>query len=353
MSPTLMSELLTIPGLDQAAAELLEAAGFHDLKDLSDVNDRDLVRELERANRILKISKAVPSHDEVAAWVRHAREQTGIMVKDSVLDLVDYERDAKVLAMLGTSPLAIPLPGNALKEKGLSVPDIPSGLLLNAYPGNLDIRVDIRFPKLRADSPGHSPSIHISENFSPTKLEIDISRLKSVADLGPTRPRVHASPAEKIDDRVALIRAPRASTNEGRDPNSRRFIRGVLHTHPLGLYAGAILTLLLTVVTPVALVATLLLLFSREKPEMFDWVDARWLAFPIALPVIALAWAFWGFSGRCRVCSQKLFMHRPHRKHIKAHHVRGLGYVLPLCIHMLCYHWFRCSHCGTPVRLKK
>ena len=40
-------------------------------------------------------------------------------------------------------------------------------------------------------------------------------------------------------------------------------------------------------------------------------------------------------------------------KHIKAHRFPGMGYVVPLCFHMLTFGWFRCSSCGTPVRLKK
>jgi hypothetical protein len=27
--------------------------------------------------------------------------------------------------------------------------------------------------------------------------------------------------------------------------------------------------------------------------------------------------------------------------------------VVPLCLHLLLFSWFRCSSCGTPVRLKK
>ncbi len=348
-----MSELLTIPGLDQSFLELLEAAGFHDFKDLAEADERDLVSELGRANRILKIAESAPDGDMVAGWVRRAREQTGMTVDAPILEVKDHEQDAKVAAMLRSSPLAIPLPGNALKDKGLSVPDIPPGLLLNEYPGDLDMRVEKRIPKARTDAPAHAPYIHVSDRFSQSKLDIDISRLKSMSHMGPVRARMHASPVVDLEDRVGLIRAPKASTNEGRDPNSRRFIRGILHSHPRGIYIGAFFTLVLIIVAPIAVASAFLLLLSREKPEVFGWVDAWWLVFPAALPVIAAAWAIWGLSGMCRVCGQKLFLHRPHRKNVKAHHIAGLGYVLPLCLHILLFRWFRCSHCGTPVRLKK
>jgi hypothetical protein len=348
-----MSELLTIPGLDQPFLELLEAAGFHDFKDLAESDEEELALELERANRILKIAGSAPCQDTVAAWVRHAREQTGVTEEEPVLVAVDYEKNAKVLVMLRSSPLAIPLPGNALKDKGLTVQDIPSGLLLNEYPGDLDTRVEKRIPMARTDGPSHAPYVQVSDKFGESKLDIDVSRLKSMSDMGPGLPRVHAAPPPEEEDRVGLIRAPKASTNEGRDANSRRFIRGILHSHPGGMYAGAILTLALMVIGPAAVAAAFLLLLSREMPETFGWVEAWWLAFPIALPVLALAWAVWGLSGKCRVCGQTLFLHRAHRKNAKAHYVPWLGYVLPLCVHILLFHWFRCSHCGTPVRLKK
>lgn len=349
-----MSELLTIPGLDQSFLELLEAAGFNDFKDLAEADDQELARELERANRILKIADHPPEYEMVAGWVHHAREQTGMTVEEPIVVAVNHEKQSHVAAMLRSSPLAIPLPGNALKDKGLSVPDIPPGLLLSEYPGALDVRTEKRIPRARTDALLHAPYIHVSDNYSPSKLDIDISRLKSMSHMGPVRARVHASPAPaESEDRVALIRAPKASTNEGMDPNSRRFIRGILHSHPGGIYAGAFLTLVLIALAPLAVTAALLLLLSREKPETFGWVEEWWLAFPIALPVLALGWAIWGLSGMCRVCGQKLFLHRPHRKNAKAHHIAGLGYVLPLCIHILLFRWFRCSHCGTPIRLKK
>lgn len=348
-----MSELLTIPGLDQPAAELLEAAGFFEFKDLAEADDQALARELERANRILKIAESAPSHDAVADWVRYAREQTGITVEEVVVALVDHEQDAEVADLLRTSPLAIPLPGNLLKDKGLSVPDIPSGLLLNQYPGDLNIRLEKRIPEARVDADAHSSYVQIAERFAQSKLNIDVARLKSINDMDSVRPRMLAMSGSQSDDRVALIRAPKESTNEGRDPESRRFIRGILHSHPRAISFGAFLTLVMIVEVPLAVFSALLLLLSRENPNSFGWVAKWWLAFPMVLPVIAFAWFIWGFSGKCRVCGQRLFVHRPHRKNAKAHYLPGLGYVVPLCVHILFFHWFRCSHCGTPLRLKK
>ena len=62
---------------------------------------------------------------------------------------------------------------------------------------------------------------------------------------------------------------------------------------------------------------------------------------------------FLGIGGKCRICNQRLFVPRRCHKHAKAHHIKFVGYVLPLSVHLLLFHWFRCTYCGTAVRLKK
>jgi hypothetical protein len=59
------------------------------------------------------------------------------------------------------------------------------------------------------------------------------------------------------------------------------------------------------------------------------------------------------FHASCRVCGQKCFVPRECLKNKKAHHLPVLGYILPTALHMLVFRWFRCAHCGTPIRLKE
>jgi len=150
-----------------------------------------------------------------------------------------------------------------------------------------------------------------------------------------------------------LLRAPSAAINEGKDPKSRRYIRGVLHNKPVQMYLGAFFTLLMLVWTPLAVAASYLLVLSLEASGMYSWVPRWFMVFPVVWPVLLVIWLVCGLPGKCRVCGQRLFIHRPHMKNVKAHYVRGLGYVVPLCFHLLTFSWFRCSHCGTPLRLRK
>src|SRR5690606_5162637 len=103
----------------------------------------------------------------------------------------------------------------------------------------------------------------------------------------------------------------------------RRYIRGVLHSNPASLVLGAIVTLALLVVLPLAIVSGLLLLLSQQMPESFEWVPSWLIVLPVCLPVLGLAYLIWGTRGSCRVCGQKLFMPKNCLKNSKAHRVPG------------------------------
>ena len=349
-----MTNLRSIPGIGKASLELLEAAGFPDAESLAKAGVDELAHELERANRILQISKRAPARGNVVKWIASARDLTGIVENTTVAATmpVNHEISPQVVSMLATAPFAIPLPAKFLVEQQLAVGDIPAAILLNRYSGDLEVKIDDRVPGLKPARPVvSSNNVKIAET-SGTRMVIDNSRIKSTETLAGAAVRPSA-PTVKNDDRVALIRGPRVETNKGRDPQSRRYVRGVLHSHPVSLSAGAVLTLLLGAMLPLSIVSAGLLLLSSEVPVHFGWVPKWLLVFPASLPVLGLAWLIWGMHGSCRICGQKLFVPRMCLKNSKAHHLFGLGHVIPVCLHMLLFRWFRCTYCGTPVRLKK
>lgn len=349
-----MSNLNKISGIGKASLELLEAAGFADAESLARAGVDELALELDRANSILKIAKRPPARGNVSKWIASARELTGVEANDlvSVTMPVNYEATSQVAQMLDDSPFAIPLPGRFLMEQKLGVADIPPGILLNRYSGDLEVRVDDRVPVSRARPLVPSSNVRIADT-SATRVEIDASRYKSTEELSGKGPRQQATGLSAGEDRVALIRAPRGETNAGRNPQSRRYIRGVLHNHPVALGAGAVVTLLLMTSLPVGVISTGLLMLSRELPEHFGWVPEWLLVFPLSLPVMGIFYLIWARPGSCRICGQKLFVPQSCMKNSKAHHIWGLGYIIPISLHMLLFRWFRCSSCGTPVRLKK
>jgi Domain of unknown function (DUF4332) len=348
-----MTNLSSIPGIAHSSLELLEAVGFSDAESLAKAGLDELSKELIRANTMLQITDFAPARDSVAEWISAARDLIG-MAKDSEVAMpVNHEIVPQVAAQLVNAPFAIPLPAKVLVEQHLSVGDIPPAIFLNRYTGDLEVRVEDRVPSARNPrSAAQSSHVRIAEN-SGTRMEIDASRIKSTDVLAGVVPRASPADATPTNERVALIRGPRVETNKGRDPQSRRFVRGVLHSHPLSLGFGAVVTLILSFLLPAAVISAGLLLLSDQMPLSFLWVPKGLLVFPLSLPVVGLAWLIWGMNGSCRICGQKMFVPRMCLKNSKAHHIRGLGHIIPTALHMLLFQWFRCTYCGTPVRLKK
>lgn len=355
-----MTHLSEIRGIGKSSLELLEAAGFLNAESLATAGAEELALELERANAILRISKRNPARSAIEKWIDAAREITGVEperdreVQAPMVMPVNYEESAQVVSMLAAAPFAIPLPARLLVENQLAVSDIPPAILLNRYVGDLDVRVESRLPKQRQKKAAASTGayVKIADNIA-NRPAVDPSRFRTTDEVGDRPPMPPPSLSASGNERVALIRSPRRSTNEGRDPKSRRYIRGVLHSHPASIVAGAVVTLLLMFMMPVAILCSMLLLVSGEMPDRFSWVPGWLLGFPLSLPLFAVAYLIWGVGGSCRVCGQKLFVKRRHFKNARAHYIKGLGYILPLCFQILLFRWFRCTHCGTPVRLKE
>jgi hypothetical protein len=268
---------------------------------------------------------------------------------------VNYELSPEVAAMLASAPFAIPLPARQLKERELAVSDIPAAIFLNRYCGDLEIKMEAKIPKAPQSRAAPSNNFVIMAENGQSRIDLDPTRFKTTGEMTNGVPTVRAitQKGSQDNDRVALIRGPRVETNKGRDPQSPFYIRGVLHSHPVAMATGAIVTLFLAAILPLAVLSAALLLLSDLKPEHFSWVPKWLLAFPFSLPLFGLLYLFFGVSGSCRICGQKQFVPRMCLKNSKAHHVRGLGYIVPVCLHMLVFKWFRCTYCGTPVRLKK
>lgn len=384
-----MTDLKSISGIGKTSLELLEAAGILDARTLANAGLEDLVAELERANRILRIAKRPPRKAEIEKWILTARDDLGFeplpvppatsgILPNAAKDrsagnmLVNYEAVESVRELLAEAPPAIPLPARQLIDAGVAVSEIPSAILLNRYAGDLEIRVIDRkgprsiprAPKLSKSRAASGTYVQLSDS-TPQRLQIDPTRLRSVANLEPAQTRVPAARAAPVanggdaiaaspeTDRVALLRAPLAATNRGRNPQSRRYIRGVLHSHPKSMVFGALVTLAMMVLTVPALVAAALLLLSDIFPEPFHWVSPWLLVLPSALPLVGILYLIYGVRGKCRICNQRLFFPRACLKNSKAHRIPGFGYIVSVSIHMLLFRWFRCTYCGTPVRLKK
>lgn len=368
--------------------ELLEAAGWSDLRQLARAKPEDVRAELVKANGVLHLAKKVPSVTVVTRWVNAARELIGEesegysekadpsgdradkkmpsaaseeqQVPEPPSEPVNYEADPDVQDMLDRAPVAIPIPNRLLAEKGIKPTEIEIAPVLNRAQSDLELRVTASVHKKKRSSAPGTPRgksggvVQVADFVPGSKMGIDTSRIRSIEDTkeeGPVAPLERAPRDE--DDRLTLLRTARESTNRGRSPESEFYIRGVLHDRPYKVWLGCLVVVIFQLLVPLALVAAPLLILSDSLPESFSWVPNWFLAFPIALPVFGLLYLMMAMNVKCRVCGQKVLVPRHCRKNKKAHHVPGLGFILPLAVHTLVYRWFNCTFCGTSVRIKE
>ncbi|GAA5483510.1 DUF4332 domain-containing protein [Haloferula sargassicola] len=384
-----MAALKTISGISAAEIELLEAAGYLETSHLEPVNAGQLLTELEKANAMLKIVEKLPTKRRIEGWIDRAngRKPAGAkktggknrkepeeapaeaaeeVVADQIAsdeeakpDWVDYEAVDEVLDMISRSPLAVPLPAEQLAEQGIAPSAILVAPVLNRAAGDLEIRVTARSRRAEVGRPrgltqGAPLSKMIGEAEANKRRGIDTSRVRSMTEADEDDIEAPAPlPRGEVDERLKLLTTARESTNRGRSRDSRFFIRGVLHDRPWLVIFGSLVVLLITLDVPLAVIGSILLVLSEQMPDPMGWVPKWLLVFPALLAVLGVLYMTVSVRVKCRVCGQREYVPRHCRKHVKAHHVPGLGHILPLAAHVLLFKWFHCTFCGTAVRIKE
>jgi len=371
-----MAGLTSISEIEAGQIDLLEAAGYVEVRHLAEADPAALCAELEKANAMLSVVDTAPPLDEVELWVNRARggepvvddqaeesaEPAETEDSDAPVQWVDYEADPDVQDMIEKSPVALPIPNRLLAKRGIPPSEVGVAPVLNHAAGDLDVRVSAHGPAKKKPEVGLGPKsknqslVRVAKYRDSSRRGIDAERVRTLDDArsGVTSVEPLQAPQPKDeDDRIRLLRTAREATNRGKNPESRSFIRGVLHDRPIQVWLGCFFVALFQIMVPLALLSAPLLIFSQNDPERFGWVPGWIIAFPIALPVSGLLCLMTSCRVKCRVCGQKVLLPRHCRKNVKAHHVRGLGYVLPLAVHTLIYRWFNCTFCGTSVRIKE
>ncbi len=373
-----MPKLKDISSLPNDATELLEAVGYLDAVDLIEADVDELLEELVKANEKLGIASDTPTEEALKEWQQLVEDSGNLPRKeeseekktnqesteehassddeksddkDSKEDdseddthaidddsgLVNFEEDPDVQEMLAISPEAIPLDPALIRRNKLAVGDIAEGQLLTQCEGEIEINVVTTARRAKAQ--------RRKSDASSTGLMV--SRIRSFDQL--ESGQHHVKPLEKGAPRDVV--APSANLNAGLTPDSRRFVRGVMHPDPVKVKVSAFFAVLVQLMLLANFIGIPWLLiheyFSGEN--MAGWV----IGLAVALVLSALCYLFWGISARCRVCGQRQFAPKKCIKNKKAHHIPFIGYIFPTALHAIFFKWFYCTYCGTAVRLKK
>jgi len=351
-----MPKLQDIPALPSDAAELLEAVGYLDDQDLAGANISELHTELVKANEKLSILDGDPTEGQVKKWQESLFQDTaaGEFVEEEAVqsepekedasqtssvapDVTNFENDPELLDMLELSPVAELLPASLIKRHKLAVADIPEGVLLTEC--ELDMEVNVLTTSRISDSQRRIADARRTGLMASKVRNFDQAESSEHV----VKPLDRGAPRDSVSLSDGL--------NKGVSPESRRFVRGVLHPDAGRVRVAAFFAALVMISLIVGIIGIPWLLIHeyRSGDSMLWWV----IGIALTMLVSALCYVFWGLSARCRVCGQRQFAPKKCIKNKKAHHIPLLGYILPSALHALFYKWLYCTYCGTAVRLKK
>lgn len=329
------AEFDQVANLDKVGIEFLAASGVEDLKALTQSHAELLHEEMVAANALLKIDSSVPSLSVVEGWISSARGLVDDYQEEAIVKLAVIDEAADEVAKVPSEVAvmeAIPVPPSLLVEQKIAVSDVP---VMEQF---VEVeRVETRPPKAIDDDSARK-SIEVRE----VAADDVISR---ITDRGEEGERNEVMPLEKNPVRD-IRKAPSPELNEGKKPHSRSYIRGVLHPQPFRVRFAAFVTLMAMLLVPATFIAGGLMM-----AKIPNWI---WYAgIPVGLLLFGILYFIYARGLRCRICGQPLFAAKRCHRHVKAHRIPVIGYILPTTVQILLFHWFRCMYCGTSIRLKE
>ena len=331
-----MADLKKIQGVGESEAELLGATGVEKVSTLAESDPSGLLEEMEQANAQLKLVDSLPDLDKVIAWIEAARKIEGHegppLVKrlDEVIELVPIE----VLS-------AFPVKKESITKNRIAVGDVP---VMEEFLEESELfEEQVRSVDSPAVAPASTSLREISAKPKPRVANQPID--ESVAEENAKRTVVEPL---KRNAGFDIRKTASPKLNEGKKLHSRSYIRGVLHPQPGRVKLASLITAITFFLFPLNFVAGIVLLQIKGH----DY--AIWLAIvPASFFVFGMAYLVFCRPVKCRICGQPVFSPKACGRHKKSHRLPMLGFILPACLHILLFHWFRCMYCGTSIRLKE
>ncbi len=348
-----MKSIHDIENLQPEAIELLEAAGYTDAKNIFDHKISDITVELVKANKVLEIIDTEPTHALVAQWLNPIEKELDKTFQDDGPQ-IDPTSLIEPKDLLNT-PFAIPISEDFIKKHNVEIAKLPAGSTCflnkeqaiqhfhNEGPTPVNYNLVANQPDKKSTQK-EEPSIFDDPVFADKDPKIlDKSR---ILNMDTFRKEGSSVPAIERGQEANLTKTTKKETNVGVDPDSRFYIKGVLHKSVSRFKSGCRSFILVNILILLSFIITPLVILDRE---LYWW--AVWT------PLLALLAFIIYFStaqrASCPICNQKQFAPKRCLKHKQAHRWPFFGYMLPTAIHALLFKWFRCIFCGTSIRLKE
>ena len=337
-------DISDIQGLTEESRELLEATGVESLKALAESDAHILFSEMEQANAMLQLTPTSPAASEIQLWIEQSRNLLDYHPAVEVRRLEPVEEEAEKVASEILHAIAVPV-AHMVKQK-ISVKDIPAMDSFVEEEESVSQKVEV--PEASQDLSRSAELLpeQDAQKVAPPRVVHIKPKAREAVEIKPILPRDRdKAPIQPlVSDNANIRKAPSTGLNAGKTPHSRGYIRGVLHPQPIRIRIAAILTIITMIMLPASMVSGVLLLLSY--PVWIAWI-------PLGFVVMGLLYFMFARGMSCRICGQPIYGTKACRKHVKAHHIKFLGYIFPTCFHVLLFSWFRCIYCGTSVRVKE
>ena len=337
-------DISDIQGLTEESRELLEATGVESLKALAESDAHILFSEMEQANAMLQLTPTSPAASEIQLWIEQSRNLLDYHPAVEVRRLEPVEEEAEKVASQILHAIAVPV-AHMVKQK-ISVKDIPAMDSFVEEEESVSQKVEV--PEASQDLSRSAELLpeQDAQKVAPPRVVHIKPKAREAVEIKPILPRDRdKAPIQPlVSDNANIRKAPSTGLNAGKTPHSRGYIRGVLHPQPIRIRIAAILTIITMIMLPASMVSGVLLLLSY--PVWIAWI-------PLGFVVMGLLYFMFARGMSCRICGQPIYGTKACRKHVKAHHIKFLGYIFPTCFHVLLFSWFRCIYCGTSVRVKE
>lgn len=362
-----MRSFSDIEGIDSSIEELLEAAGYLTPATFTAATPEYIHAELAKANEMLDIVEVTPSLEDVSRWVeavggvKKSPRASYRALGDQAAAVGDDDDDGDGEDFVVVRPSAIPLSEsfieqnkvnvNSLPEAGTEVPETRAATQAVIQRPEVEPEQSATVSSSQSKTAVKPRSSSQDDRVRRRKLETEWAKKGAIQ-----RERVlsmeefrqkggNVAPLEG-DNGQNVTKSVRRETNEGVDPESRKYIRGVLHTDPGKVRVGSYAILL---------VELLLILSFLPLPLIFvDKEVYLWAVFaPILVIPAGLIFLLVARGAACPVCRQKQYVPKACRKHVKSHHIPVVGKMASTAIHIILFKWFRCIFCGTSIRLKE
>ncbi len=351
-----MKPIHDVENMQPEAIELFEAAGYMDAETIFDHQISKITHELIKANSVLEIIDTEPNHAVVMQWLKPLEVKFGKFIDDETPE-IDPSILIEPKEILNT-PFAVPVSEDFMQKHHIDLSELPSGtvrflekeqaiaFLSNHGSGPVSYNVVSNQATDYPSNKTENEKTELADNSVSTGKErqiLDRSRIVKMETYQKEGSRV--APIERNED-VNITKTTKKETNEGVNPESKFYIKGVLHKSASRFKSGCRSFILMNLLIFLSFALTSLVLVDREQ---FWW--AVWA--PLLVVLAILIYLSGAQRSSCPICNQKQFAPKRCLRHKNAHHWALFGYMLPTAIHALLYKWFRCIFCGTSVRLKE